>query len=67
VYGVQALRVSALEYRWQRPEGVGQVLGFANLDVLRPAIQARICEEMRRAAPGPQLSRTWGTTEDSRG
>jgi hypothetical protein len=35
----------AFEYRWQHPEGLGQVLGFADLDVSRQAIQALICEE----------------------
>jgi hypothetical protein len=43
--GMQALSVSAFEYRWQHPEGLGQVLGFADLDVSRQAIQALICEE----------------------
>jgi hypothetical protein len=42
---MQALSVSAFEYRWQHPEGLGQVLGFANLDVSRQAILALICEE----------------------
>jgi hypothetical protein len=42
---MQALSVSAFKYRWQHPEGLGQVLGFANLDVSRQAIQALICQE----------------------
>jgi hypothetical protein len=45
VYGMQALSVRAFEYRWQHPEGLGQVLGFANLDVSRQAIQALLCQE----------------------